>query len=47
MNVDPVKQRPADLAQVPLDDAGRTAAFEVVLLVWTKKRQSLDRAAGC
>jgi hypothetical protein len=27
VNVDTVEQRPADLAQVPLDDAGRTAAF--------------------
>jgi hypothetical protein len=27
VNVDTIEQRPADLAQVPLDDAGRTAAF--------------------
>jgi len=50
VNVDPVKQRPADFAQVPLDDAGRTAAFTRGVAkeaAWTPVQISTAPLNGC
>jgi hypothetical protein len=35
------------ISAVPIGAESRSGHYEVVLVGWTKKRQSLDRAAGC